>query len=470
MQTLEKKSLLKIISELLRAREKNMHNKFFTHHGLLPKISRRTRAVAFLISIIILLGGTGRAEERGGKALTLQAAVDLAVKDNPNLAEILARSEALAAIPSQVGALPDPVLSFNALNMPTDTFDLSQEAMTQMQFGLTQALPFPGKLALREEASSFAAKAAADNVDEARLRLVQNVKTRWWQISYLDHALEIVKRNQELFRQFIKITRTKYEVGKGLQQDILLAQVELSKLHDQQIKLIGLKAKIVAQLNKLIDRPANMEATLPANVETELPVIADETELYRRAEKSRPLLRRLQNEVAGASTLVKLAQKNLYPDFKVGAFYGLRQGDNPPFVGGDRSDLLSVKLSMNLPVFSTRKQDKAVVQRNSELRQKLFKQQDTLNGVLAQISESTADFQRAKDRFLLMKNGIIPQARQTVASMLSGYQVNKVDFLNLVRSQITLLNYENQYWQSLSEANQALARLTAAVGEEEIYE
>ena len=50
--------------------------------------------------------------------------------------------------------------------------------------------------------------------------------------------------------------------------------------------------------------------------------------------------------------------------------------------------------------------------------------------------------------------------------MLAGYQVSEVDFLNLVRSQITLFNYETQYWRSLSAANQALARLHAAVGEE----
>ncbi len=61
-------------------------------------------------------------------------------------------------------------------------------------------------------------------------------------------------------------------------------------------------------------------------------------------------------------------------------------------------------------------------------------------------------------------------AMLTVESMLSGYQVNKVDFLNLVRSQMTLLNYENQYWKSLTAANQALARLAAAVGEEAVHE
>jgi outer membrane protein TolC len=281
-----------------------MSNKFFNQHSFTPKSSRQTVAVVLIMFVTFFPIVVSQAEEWDGNDLTLQAAVDLAVQDNPGLDEILARSEAMAAIPSQVGTLPDPVVSFNALNMPTDSFDMSQEAMTQMQFGLTQALPFPGKLALREEASSFAAKAAADNVDEARLRLMQNVKTRWWQIYSLDHALEIVERNRELFRQLIQIASIKYEVGKGLQQDVLLAQLELSKLHDQKIKLIGLRSKIVARLNRLIDRPANIEISLPANVATELPSIADETLLYRKAENSRPLLRQLRNEVAGAKSLL----------------------------------------------------------------------------------------------------------------------------------------------------------------------
>ena len=71
---------------------------------------------------------------------------------------------------------------------------------------------------------------------------------------------------------------------------------------------------------------------------------------------------------------------------------------------------------------------------------------------------------------VLYDEGIIPQARQTVESMTAGYQVDKVNFLNLVRSQVSLFNYELQYWKSYTEVNQALARLQAAVGEESIYE
>jgi outer membrane protein TolC len=83
---------------------------------------------------------------------------------------------------------------------------------------------------------------------------------------------------------------------------------------------------------------------------------------------------------------------------------------------------------------------------------------------------ATTDHGRATEQLTLFDQGIIPQARQTVESMLAGYQVGEVDFLNLVRSQVTLLNYELQYWKSFTEVNQSVARLKAAVGEENIYE
>ena len=125
---------------------------------------------------------------------------------------------------------------------------------------------------------------------------------------------------------------------------------------------------------------------------------------------------------------------------------------------------------MTLPIFTGSKQDNAVLQRKSELQAQRYSLHDTVNGVKSQISQAVAGYLQSKEQFQLFKDGIIPQARQTVESMLSGYQVNKVDFLNLVRSQMTLLNYENQYWKSVTAANQALARLAAAVGEEAVHE
>ncbi|WP_305909016.1 TolC family protein [Methylomarinum sp. Ch1-1] len=415
--------------------------------------------------LLMVAISSSRASEQ--PVVTLESAITIALQNNPDLAQMQARAQALMAIPSQVGSLPDPVVSFNTLNLPVDTFDTRQENMTQIQLGISQTIPFPGKLALREQAASFEAAAALQSVTEARWWLQKKVRNTWWQIFYLDHALQIVDSNLTLLRQFIQIARTKYEVGEGLQQDVLLAQLELSKLLDQQLKLNGLRRNTVAQLNTLLDRPSNLPVALPNRLAEKLPKLIAETVLYQMAEEFRALLAAKRETINAAQSRLDLAKKDYFPDLNVGAAYGIR---DRMLDGAERADFLSMKLSMTVPIFIASKQAKAVDQRTSELMRQKYALRDEWNHVRGQISQGVSDYQRAKDQVILFKTGIIPQARQTVASMLAGYQVNKLDFLNLVQSQITLFNYEMQYWNAFAEANQSLAQLTAAVGKEEIYE
>ncbi len=426
------------------------------------------RVLMRALLLLVLSGPVPAAADPSAGILALEDAVALAIEGNPGLAGTQARAAALAAIPSQAGTLPDPMLSLNALNLPTDTFDLDQEPMTQLQIGIDQALPFPGKLGLQERAAEFDATAAASNVDEARLQLIDKVKQGWWQIFYLDRALEIVSGNQDLLRQFVEIAQTKYKVGEGLQQEVLLAQVELSRLLDRHIELQGMRRQQSARLNALLYRNAGTAVVLQEQVDERLPVLRPEQELYARAAAARPLLELKRQEVEAARTRHELARRDRYPDFKLGAAYGFRQGDNTD--GSARADFASLRLGVSLPLFAGRKQDRAVDQRSSELQQKQYALQDELAAVQAAISAAFADYQRASEQVELFRTGIIPQAQQSVASMLSGYQVNKVDFLNLVRAQITLYDHETRYWKSFSEAHQALARLAAAVGEEVIGE
>jgi cobalt-zinc-cadmium efflux system outer membrane protein len=437
-----------------------------TRH-LLP--TRAARRLTLFIGVVALTAsGAVRPAEpapsQAAGALALEDAVTRAVAANPGLAEMQARAEAMAAIPSQAGSLPDPMLSFSALNFPTDSFERGQEPMTQLLIGIEQSLPFPGERALKERAAEFDSEAAQSNVDESRLRLVHDVRQTWWQIFYLDRALEIVSRNRDLLRQFVEIAQTKYKVGEGLQQEVLLAQVELSRLLDRRIELEGLRRQQAARLNALLDRPTRTPVVLPESVEEELAAILPEAQLSARAEAARPLLEQRRREVEAARTRREVARRDRYPDFSLGAAYGFRRGENAD--GSSRPDFATLRLGMRLPVYAGRKQDKAVDQRTRELLQKQYALQDEWARVQAEIAAALADYQRADEQVQLYRTGIIPQARQSVASMLAGYQVNKVDFLNLVRSQITLYNYETQYWKSFSEAHQALARLAAAVGRE----
>jgi len=424
----------------------------------LPIIFKRIVLTYALLACSIAAG-------RDQTILTLQAATEMAIQDNPDLAQIRARAQAMAAIPSQEGALPDPEISFNAMSLPVNTFNLHQEDMTQLGAGISQAIPFPGKLALREQAAAFEAEAATQNITEARWQLLSEVKTTWWLIFYLDRTLQITDSNYALLQQFVEIARTKYEVGEGLQQDVLLAQLELSKLLNQQLMLKASRRNAVASLNALLDKPANTEVHLPETVVLQLPTLIQENRLYQQAETSRAILESNRLGINAAQSRLDLAKKGYLPDFNLGASYGARA--NTPS-GDKRADLLSLNLSINVPIFAAQKQAKAVDQRTSELLQEKYTLQDEWNKVRSQITQGYTDYQRAKDQVVLFETGIVPQARQTVASMLAGYQVNKVDFLNLVRSQITLFEYETQYWKAFTEANQSLAQLSAAVGSESI--
>ncbi len=402
--------------------------------------------------------------------LTEQNAIALALDNNPNLAQMKARYEAMKNIPSQVGTLPDPMLTLGAINFPTDSFDRTQEGMTQLQIGFSQAFPFPGKLTLKEDVAEFEAKAAFYDVTEMRLLLTKNVSNKWWQIFYLDRAIETVDKNQALLKQFIEVAKTKYTTGKGLQQDVLLSQLELSKLINQKIEIVALKESQIIQLNILMDIAPRSAINLPQQLDSNKPHLLSEESLYQLAIKSRPLLQKHKQLVSAANSRLDLAERDYYPDFNVGITYGDRSGQNPISMGGNRADLFSIKLGIKIPLYASSKQSYKVKQRISEKYKSKYAYLDETNQVKADIANNMTDYRRAVQQRSLFETGILPQARQTVQSMLAGYQVSEVDFLNLVRSQVTLFNYELQFWQSVSQSNQALARLQASIGKENIYE
>jgi len=430
-----------------------------------------------LVIIAILAVSPDSIVSAAESVLTLQQAETLAVQQNPALAAAGKQAEAMAAIPSQVGSLPDPKVSFKAINLPVDTFSTTQENMTQMQLGFSQSLPFPGKLGLKSEAAEHMAAAALQNRHEFRLVLLRNTRIHWWNLAYLDKALEIIRRNQDLLRNLVKIAETKYKTGKGLQQDVLLAQLELSKLLERELKLQAAREREAATINALLGRSADTVILMPKQNAHDLEELTRKrnqsledihekvSALKQWARGHRPMLLAMDARVQAAGSMVALAEKDYYPDFNAGFGYGFRQGINPAS-RKTRPDFTTFMLTMTVPLYTSSKQDKAVDQRRAEKARVQFSLQDAINQVDADIDAAASDLRIARNQVVLFDHGILPQARQTTASMLAGYQVNKVDFLNLVRAQLNEFNMDIQYWQQVSLAHQAEARLAAAAGKE----
>ncbi|HCS13966.1 MAG: TolC family protein [Zetaproteobacteria bacterium CG06_land_8_20_14_3_00_59_53] len=425
------------------------------------------KKVRWIPAILILAMAGASCSAQAGDALSLAQAEQLVVQNNPALFAAGKRAEAMATVPSQAGSLPDPMLSLSALNLPVDSFSNTQETMTQMQLGLSQRIPFPGKLALQSEVADYQAEAALQDRREFRLLLLRNTRIHWWNMAYLGKALSIIRHNQELLRNLVRIAETKYKTGKGLQQDVLLAQLELSNLLERELDLTASSQREAAALNALLGRPADTPIQQPRQdspaLEGSEPDIAM---LKQQARHQRPMLLGRDADMQLAGTRLASAERDHYPDFTLGAAYGFRQGSTA--TGLARPGLASVMLSMNLPLYSGSKQDMAVDQRAAERAKAEFSVRDAANQVDAEIDAAATDLRIAKNRVRLFEQGILPQARQTTASMQTGYQVNKVDFLNLVRAQLNEFNTDIQYWQQVSALHQAEARLAAAAGLEHL--
>ena len=399
-------------------------------------------------------------------ALTLETAITKALAGNPGLGEIKARAEALAAIPEQAGALPDPTVNVGLLNVPTSSFNLHQEDMTMMEMGISQTIPFPGKRALREKVAEHEAMASAESVEEARLRLTRDVKLNWWRLFYYDRTLKLLSEAEGFFQQLIDIAQANYKVGKGAQQEVMMAQLELSKLKSETLDFLGQRGAESAKLNALLDQDVGAPLIIPSETTFKLPELVGAT-LQNKALQLRPLFAQHGKMLEAAKAKVELAQSDYYPDFTVGGGYAFRQ--NTP-TGQGRSDFASVQLSMNVPIYANHKQAKAVDQRKSELLQEQYALKDEHHKIQAEIDAKASEYQQTRAKLLLLEHEILPQAQQAVNSLLSGYQVSQKGFSDLLRTQLSYFQYQIQYWQALTNTQQLLAELSAEVGEELSHE
>lgn len=363
---------------------------------------------------------------------------------------------------SQAGALPDPVLGFNLMNLPVDTYEFNQEPMTGKHISLMQKLPFLGKLRLQQ-------KIAADNAGieqfkylELQLQIKKQLKLLYFDLFYTDKAIETLKKNISLLNQSGKIAETRYRTGKGLQQDVLKLQVEILKLEERILQLKQSRRVTVIKLNKFLNRELNSsfaEATLPADSLFQ----KDVSELKSEATQKRPLLLAWQTMSLQKEHAVQLAQKSYLPDFTLGIAYTQR---DVLLNGAGGVDFLSGSVSINLPLHYLSKQKKEVEESKFKMLSARESFENIKQQVEADIETKFSEMQKNYELKELYSAQILPQAKQALQSSLGAYQVDKTDFLTLLNSYAHVYNYELDYFRVLTDYQKNLAELEALVGDE----
>lgn len=416
------------------------------------------------IGVLILVAGiadvgVGAAAATAEELLRLDPLIQEALAANPEIRTEGKKWDAAKERPPHEGSLDDPMLSFELENLPTNSFAFTQEDMTMKKLGISQTFPYFGKLGLRSEIAQREANAIGQGYRDKRNEIVRRIKEIFYDLYAIDRSLEIVGKNRELLREFVKIAETKYSVGKGIQQDVLKAQVELSKLLDEQIRLEQSRQAAGARLNAILNRPPQTPLGRTEEV-SKAEASIDLKELQARALENRPLLKGLAEEIERSKAANALARKRYFPDLTMSLGYAFREDS----AIAKRSDFFSAGFSINIPIYFRTKQDRQVAETSALINSAKEQYQAARNEVFSLVKELAADIEKGSKLIDLLETGLIPQARLSLDSAVAGYQVGKVDFLTMLDNQVTLFNFEKEYYRTLAEYQTSLARLEWVVG------
>ncbi len=418
--------------------------------------------LAILVLFLGLILASPAFAERPVDSLPLANLLREAVQNNPALLAAHDQIEVSAARIDQVSALPDPQLSISLLNYPVDSLSSSKTPMTGNDLKLSQKFPFPGKLSTKKELARQQELWAQAKYADLTLQVRQQVRDNWYKLSFQQHAIELTQTHVGLMDDLSRLVETRYQVGKGMQQNVLRAQVARSRLFDRLLRLQKEAEISQARINSLLGRATDMTLVdIPEPNETSYaPTLAS---LQQQARENRPMFKAFDALIGQNEQKTRLAELDYRPDFNVWAGYRFRNDD----LADGGTDFVSGGISINLP-FPVAKRKAAVREADAGLRMAKQQRNEFSRQVDLELHSSLTEFQQAQKLGNLYGNGIIPQAEQAYKATLAAYQVDKVDFLALHDSLMTLYQYRVDFARALSDVQRSLARLWAITGLDDI--
>lgn len=401
-----------------------------------------------------LFGQTPQTEQEAIKGtVEIDQLVKELIENNPAIRSAQYRLDAATKRPSQVSSLPDPKVSFSNFGVGHPFSRLQDSNFAYVGVGFSQEIPYPGKLALAGEEARKEAQAEREMYRALVLDATAQLKVAYYEWFGIVKAIEVTQKNRELLQRLEQIARARYTVGRGIQQDVLKAQVEESSLA-QQLELMGqrkstIEARIQALLNS--ERPLSR----PADVRLS-PLTAGLEQILAALDEESPRLRNRQAMLDGRSVAIERSKKEYRPDFAVSFQY---QKTGAPF-----PDYYMAAAEVKIPLYFWRKQRLGVeesVARFREAREDFFSERQEL---VFQVKDLYLTATTSERLLALYRDGIIPQSSLSLESALAGYETGGVDFLTLTNNFMSVLTYEMKYYEELAKHNQALARLEAITG------
>lgn len=414
---------------------------------MLPSIMAR-------LAIMTLVLGVTAPSLAQDYPLSLPEAVLLAGQgEDPSVEVWRARAEALDSQGIADAALPDPTLRLGLTGVRLSDFDPNRDGMTQTQVSIRQMFPRGDTQRLSREIREWEARSARAAMAQESRRIRLSVREAWLELYYWDRAAGLTEARQTAVAQLGEIASASFAVGNRNSHDVIRIDLETRMLTTRLIEIERNRELARADLARYLGESAAARALTP-----QWPVLPPpEAYAVMRTHLVRhPAIAILDARIAARDRGVELAQQRYQPGFSLEAGYGLRDS---------RSDLASVAVGVDIPLFSHRGQDAGVAAARSLREAEVLNRDAALLDLSRELAVSQASFRQLSENAALYRTDILPRSRETEAAVLLAYGNGRADFAELVRAELALLDNELALYRTQVDALKTQARLMFLVGD-----
>jgi outer membrane protein TolC len=330
--------------------------------------------------------------------------------------------------------LPDPILRVGLNNFPIESGGFSTEGMTHVAVGLRQAFPAGKTRAFRSREFDFLAAEMNENAEARGRNVLTAVRSAWLELYYWDQAHDFVSESRPFFDDLATVTRSLYAVGRKSQQDVLRAELELSRLQDRLIDIERQRSRAKAALGEWIGRDAARPLAVKLPSWDQLPPL----ESLQGTLPEHPALRAADAQIEARGAGVDLAKQRSKPGWALDLGYSYREGMLPS--GQPRSDFISLGVSIELPFFSKQSVDGTLSAALHERTAAVSSREQTMRGLQSQLAAEHARWRDLTRRLSLYDARILNQASDNAEASMLAYQSDRGDFADVMRAYIDDLN------------------------------
>lgn len=388
----------------------------------------------------------------------LEACLVWALLHNPRLRAAGQETAAQAAAARRSGALPDPRLGWTEYLQSVET----RVGPQLRAFSLSQAFPWFGTLSLQGEAARQRTGAAEAAFDKAVLDLMAAVKVAYFELGYLEGAIAVTEQHLQLLDQWEQVAQARYAAGQGPYTAVVKAQLELAVLGNRLAELGDRRHPLAANLNALLDRPADAPVPTmgrPQAVSRDL----DDDSLRTRMLAENPELRAWDHRSREWEAVQRLAGKQGLPNFVLGLNYIQTGPARMAGVADSGTDAVTASVGVSLPLWRGKYHD-AELEAGSRLLAVRSSRLDQANKLSAALATALFKQRDAARKLVLHDTALLPKGRQSLEAVRSAYEAGKSGFLDLIDAQRMLLEFELNRERAAADLEISQAEIERLVG------